>query len=248
MKSSIGWSARATAIGVVLLVSALFLAVAGSTSGLAQSPDATSAPEATQAPATDAPATDAPAGDATTAPDGSEGDSSGDGFPTWGWILIAGALGLAVLALMAFFRGGSRDANAGQTKWHSSALDAYASSAAIRDVIASNLSADGLGDSPEVKERRWEGARRRIDDRAAELHTLEARTDDPAASGLVKQLIADLSALRSAVDSHLSLISRGDGADLSAEQVAQSESLVKERLAQFDTSLDAFKAYVDKSR
>lgn len=247
MKISTGWSARATAIGVVLLVSALFLAVAGSTSGLAQSPDATSAPEATQAPATDAPATDAPAGEATTAPDGEE-DSSDGGFPTWGWILIAGAFGLAVLGLMAFFRGGSGNVSAGQTKWHSSALDAYAASAAIRDVIAANLSADGLGDSTDVKERRWEGARRRIDDRAAELHTLEAKTDDSAAAALVKQLIADLSALRSAVDSHLSLISRGEAADLSAEQVAQSETLVKERLAQFDTSLDAFKAYVDKSR
>ena len=243
MKSSSGWSAWAPAMGVLLLVSVLLLAIACSTAGLAQSPDATSAPEVTEAPATDAPAESvAPSSDG-----GEEGDSDG-GVPTWGWVLIAGALGLVFVAFIALLRRGSSDPTVSQSQWHGAALDAYASSAAIRDVIAANLSADGLGDAAEVSERRWEGARRRINDRTFELHALEARTEDPEGAALVRQLVDDLSALRSAVDAHISLRSRDDAAKLTDEQIAQSESLVNERLSQFGLSLDAFKTYVDKNR
>jgi hypothetical protein len=215
---------------------------------LAQSPDATTAPEVTAAPATDAPAESAaPPSDGATE-SGGEGDSDG-GVPTWGWVLIAGALAIVFVGFIALLRrGSSGDPIAGQSQWHGAALDAYASSAAIRDVVAANLSADGLGDAAEALERRWEGARRRINDRTFELRALEARTEEPEALALVRQLVAGLSALRSAVDSHLSLRTRDDAAQLTDEQIAQSESLLKERLTQFGASLDAFKAYVDKNR
>ncbi len=248
MKSSTGSSAWAPAIGVLLLVPVLLLAIACSTAGLAQSPDATTAPEVTAAPATDAPAESAapPSEDGTDS--GGEGDSDG-GVPTWGWVLIAGALAIVFVGFIALLRrGSSGDPTAGQSQWHGAALDAYASSAAIRDVVAANLSADGLGDAAEALERRWEGARRRINDRTFELRALEARTEDPEALALVRQLVAGLSALRSAVDSHLSLRTRDDAAQLTNEQIAQSESLLNERLTQFGESLDAFKAYLDKNR
>ena len=248
MNSSTGWSAWAPAIGVLLLVPVLLLATACSTAGLAQTPDATTAPEVTAAPATDAPAESAaPPADGGTE-SGGEDDSDG-GVPTWAWVLIAGALGLVFVGFIALLRrGSSGDPVASQSQWHGAALDAYASSAAIRDIVAANLSADGLGDAAEVLERRWEGARRRINDRTFELRALEARTEDPEALALVRQLVAGLSALRSAVDSHLSLRTGDDAAQLTDEQIAQSESLLKERLAQFGGSLDAFKAYVDKNR
>ncbi len=251
MKSNTGWSARASAMGVLLLVPVLLLAIACSTAGLAQTPDATTEPEATAAPATDAPAESAapPADGGTDSGTDSGGESgSDDGVPTWGWVLIAGALGLVFFGFIALLRrGSSGDPTAGQPQWHGSALDAYASSAAIRDVVAANLSADGLGDAADVLERRWEGARRRINDRTFELRALEAKTKDPEALALVRQLVAGLSALRSAVDSHLSLRTRDDAAQPTNEQIAQSEALLSERLSQFGQSLDAFKAYVDKN-
>lgn len=248
MKSSTGRSVWAPAIGVLLLVPVLLLAIACSTAGLAQSPDATTAPEVTAAPATDAPAeSTAPPSDGGT-DSGGEGDSDG-GVPTWGWILIAGALAIVFVGFIAFLRrGSSGDQIAGPSQWHGAALDAYASSAAIRDIVAANLSADGLADSADALERRWEGARRRINDRTFELRALEARTEDPEALALVRQLVAGLSALRSAVDSHLSLRTRDDAAQLTDEQITQSESLLNERLSQFGESLDAFKAYLDKNR
>ena len=247
MKSNTGWSAWAPAIGVLLLVPVLLLAIACSTAGLAQTPEATTAPEETAAPATDAPAeTAAPPADGGTDSGGESG--SDDGVPTWGWVLIAGALGLVFFGFIALLRrGSSGDPVDSQSQWHGSALDAYASSAAIRDVVAANLSADGLGDAADVLERRWEGARRRINDRTFELRALEAKTEDPDALALVRQLVAGLSALRSAVDSHLSLRTREDAAQLTNEQIAQSEALLSERLSQFGQSLDAFKAYVDKN-
>jgi len=61
-------------------------------------------------------------------------------------------------------------------------------------------------------------------------------------------LIAGLAALRSAVEAHLYLKSRDDAAELTDEQIAESESLVKERLSQFDASLTGFKAWVDQNR
>ena len=251
MKNNTGWSARASAMGVLLLVPVLLLAIACSTAGLAQTPEATTEPEATAAPATDAPAESAapPADGGTDSGTDSGGESgSDDGVPTWGWVLIAGALGLVFFGFIALLRrGSSGDPTAGQAQWHGSALDAYASSAAIRDVVAANLSADGLGDAADVLERRWEGARLRINDRTFELRALEAKTEDPDALALVRQLVAGLSALRSAVDSHLSLRTREDAAQLTNEQIAQSEALLSERLSQFGQSLDAFKAYVDKN-
>ncbi len=255
MKNNTGWSARASAMGVLLLVPVLLLAIACSTAGLAQTPEATTAPEETAAPATDAPAESAapPADGGTDSGTDSGADSGGesgsdDGVPTWAWVLIAGALGVVFFGFIALLRrGSSGDSAADQSKWHGSALEAYAASAAIRDVVAANLSADGLGDAADVLERRWEGARRRINDRTFELRALEAKTEDPEALALVRQLVAGLSALRSAVDSHLSLRTREDAEKLTTEQIAQSEALLSERLSQFGQSLDAFKAYVDKN-
>ena len=253
-------SGRAPTIGILLLIPVLLLAIACATQGLAQSPDPTAAPEVTEAPqVTEPPATDPPAADATQPADGaaapadsgsdSAADSGSDSdIPTWGWILIAGGVGILIVVLVALSQRGRRDAVATKSQWHATALDAYASSAAIHDIVSANLNADGLGGASGDWERRWEGVRRRINDLVADFHSLEARTSDSEASALVQELIAGLAALRSAVEAHLYLRSRDDAAELTDEQIAESESLVKERLSQFDASLTGFKAWVDQNR
>lgn len=176
------------------------------------------------------------------AQDGGPGD---DDFPLWGWIVIGAAVVLAVVGLIVWLGRGRRSAAAEQSSWRNRALDTYGKAVGIHDAVVADLTTAPLsGVAVEDAKRRWANAERRIDDLTAELHALEARPPDDTSAGAVRDLLTTLGTLRSAVQSHYYVRTRDEAPTLTDAQLEESESLVRQRLSEFDGSLRALKTVV----
>lgn len=253
-------------VGVLLLIVALGLAVACSDDGLGdwlqrsptpetpgsdeggesgqETPGPTEAPPLEEKPTVVAPPAEEGVPPAAGVEGGEQDGGAGDDeFPLWGWIVIAAAAVLVIGGLIAWLQRGRRRAAAEKSVWSDRALDTYGRAVVIHDALVADLSTGLLaGVAVEDTKRRWGDAERRIDDLTAELHALKARTPDDTSARAVRDLLTTLGALRSAVQSHFYVRTRDEAPTLTEAQLEESESLVRQRLSEFDGSLRALKA------
>lgn len=171
-------------------------------------------------------------------PAGSEGGDGDGGFPTWGWIVIVAVAVLIVVVLFSAVRGAARASAARQSSWNAAVLDGYGKGVSLHDALVADAMVGTI--AVEDTERRWSNAQRRIDDLAADLHTLSARAPDVDSNNAVRETTVALTTLRSAVQSHLSII----GGDMtpSDAQVEESESTLRRRLSEFQATLNVLRA------
>jgi hypothetical protein len=170
----------------------------------------------------------APTAAASIQPSGSPAAASGSGSSLiWLWVL----LGVVILAgvIVAIVRAGRRR-SAAAAGWQSRVIDAYAKGSALHDAMSVAEAPGALGAYDAGA--RWSDIQRRADDLTQTLYALrEAAPDDEGRAG-VADVLASLSAVRSAMDAE-----RAPGGASS-----QQAEVTRERLAFFEISLSALRA------
>ena len=174
-------------------------------------------------------------------------ESNGDdGSSVWIWVVVTGGAGLlAIAGLLAFTRrGGGSSGPAPASRWQSTTLTTYGQNVALHDSMSADLAGGGApgGSTPESRAR-WVNSERRITDLTAELNALTVSAPDEESAFAVRELLAILAGLRSAVQTHADVLGSADRPP-SAAQARESESLVRQRLAEFDGATRAFRELI----
>ena len=193
-------------------------------------------PQPTEAPPEprESPQAPAPSPDTSGPSDGSE-SGDGGGVP-WGWIGLGVGVVVLVVLLGAMWTSRPRGDRTQQSGWRDGALRAYASGAAIHDVLAVHL--PGGGTTVAAPANRWRDVERRMDSLAAELHVLGFDPPSRTASDALGTVLASLTTLRSAVQVDVDIRS----ADASTEsQIGEAAASAARRLSEFDRALATFK-------
>ncbi len=175
----------------------------------------------------------------TVEPDGDD-DSS-----VWIWVVVGGAGLLLIAGLFAMSRrGGGSAGPTPSSRWQSTTLTTYGRSVALHDSMSADLAAGRApgGSTPESRAR-WVNSERRITDLTAELNALAPSAPDEESAAAVRDLLVALAGLRSAVQAHANVLGSADGSPTDA-QVQESESLVRQRLAEFDGATKAFRELI----
>jgi hypothetical protein len=169
----------------------------------------------------------APTAAASIQPNGSPAAGSGSGSSLiWLWVL----LGVVILGgvIVAIVRAGRRR-SAAAASWRSRVIDAYAKGSALHDAMSVAEAPGALGAYDAGA--RWSDIQRRADDLTQTLYGLrEAAPDDEGRAG-VADVLASLSAVRSAMDAERA----PGGAN------PQQAEVTRERLAFFEISLSALR-------
>jgi hypothetical protein len=168
-----------------------------------------------------------------------------DDSAVWILVVVGGAVVLAIAGLFALIRsGGGSSGPAPASRWQTTTLTAYGQCVALHDSMSADLAAGGpAGVSTPESRARWVSSERRTTDLTAELNALAASAPDEESASAVRDLLVALAGLRSAVQAHTSVLGGGDGSPTDAD-VQGSESLVRQRLAEFDGATKAFRELI----
>ncbi len=170
----------------------------------------------------------APTAAASIQPSSSPAAGSGSGSSLiWLWVL----LGVVILAgvIVAIVRAGRRR-SAAAAGWQSRVIDAYAKGSALHDAMSVAEAPGALGAYDAGA--RWSDIQRRADDLTQTLYALREAAPDDEGRAEVADVLASLSAVRSAMDAE-----RAPGGANS-----QQAEVTRERLAFFEISLSALRA------
>lgn len=172
--------------------------------------------------------------------------SGDDESSVWIWVVVVGgAVLLAIAGLLAWIRrGGDSSGPAPASRWQSTTLTTYGQCVALHDSMRADLAGGGApgGSTPESRAR-WVNSERRITDLTAELNALTVSAPDEESAFAVRELLAILAGLRSAVQTHADVLGSADRPPSDA-QARESESLVRQRLAEFDGATRAFRELI----